>query len=304
MWWLKYVLRNEANGEADGGAGAGGESSSGGSDDSAGEPVNWADLNDGFDKEDVSVEGDSEVIEPAKAEPAVKAEEPVPGTPPAAVPPATPPVVPPVQPAAETPPQPAAQPTPAQPGQPPADYAAWRQTRETELASSLYAINDADAQALLTEPETVLPRMAARMHMEVMESTMRALQSVLPQAIQGYTQHEQANTQAKQFFSGVNPDLANPAYEPYILQFGEVYRKVNPSAGPEEAARAIGSLVRSALGIAAPQQGVSAPPAMQVSQPAAPVPFTPARGSGTGSAAPAPANPFVQLANEFLNDDM
>ena len=141
--------------------------------------------------------------------------------------------------------------------------------------------------------------------MEVMESTMRALQSVLPQAIQGYTQHEQANTQAKQFFSGVNPDLANPAYEPYILQFGEVYRKVNPSAGPEEAARAIGSLVRSALGIAAPQQGVTPPPAMQVSQqPAPPVPFTPARGSGTGSAAPAPANPFAQLANEFLNDDM
>lgn len=299
MWWMRFYKQAEANGEADGGSGAGESTSS--SDDSAGEPVNWAGLDEDFDVEEVSVEGDSEVVETTKAEAPVKADE---QAAPAATPPATPPVVPPAPPAAEIPPQPAAQPTPAQPGQPPADYQAWRQTRETELASTLYAINDADAQALLTEPETVLPRMAARMHMEVMESTMRALQSVLPQAIQGYTQHEQANTQAKQFFSGVNPDLANPAYEPYILQFGEVYRKVNPSAGPEEAARAIGSLVRSALGIAAPQQGVSAPPAMQVSQPAAPVPFTPARGSGTGSAPPAPANPFAQLANEFLNDDM
>ena len=300
MWWMRFYKQAEANGEADGGSGGSSESTSS-SDDSAGEPVNWAGLDEDFDVEEVSVEGDSEVVETTKAEAPVKADE---QAAPAATPPATPPVVPPAPPAAEIPPQPAAQPTPAQPGQPPADYQAWRQTRETELASTLYAINDADAQALLTEPETVLPRMAARMHMEVMESTMRALQSVLPQAIQGYTQHEQANTQAKQFFSGVNPDLANPAYEPYILQFGEVYRKVNPSAGPEEAARAIGSLVRSALGIAAPQQGVSAPPAMQVSQPAAPVPFTPARGSGTGSAAPAPANPFAQLANEFLNDDM
>ena len=301
MWWLKYYKQNEANGEADGGAGGSPSDSSGSSADSAGEPVNWAGLDEDFDVEEVSVEGDSEVVETTKAEAPVKADE---QAAPAATPPATPPVVPPAPPAAEIPPQPAAQPTPAQPGQPPADYQAWRQTRETELASTLYVINDADAQALLTEPETVLPRMAARMHMEVMESTMRALQSVLPQAIQGYTQHEQANTQAKQFFSGVNPDLANPAYEPYILQFGEVYRKVNPSAGPEEAARAIGSLVRSALGIAAPQQGVTPPPAMQVSQQPAPVPFTPARGSGTGSAAPAPANPFAQLANEFLNDDM
>ena len=300
MWWMRFYKQAEANGEADGGSGGSSESTSS-SDDSAGEPVNWAGLDEDFDVEEVSVEGDSEVVETTKAEAPVKADE---QAAPAETPPATPPVVPPAPPAAEIPPQPAAQPTPAQPGQPPADYQAWRQTRETELASTLYAINDADAQALLTEPETVLPRMAARMHREVMESTMRALQSVLPQAIQGYTQHEQANTQAKQFFSGVNPDLANPAYEPYILQFGEVYRKVNPSAGPEEAARAIGSLVRSALGIAAPQQGVSAPPAMQVSQPAAPVPFTPARGSGTGSAAPAPANPFAQLANEFLNDDM
>ena len=304
MWWMRFYKQNEANGEADGGSGAGGSGeSSSGSDDSAGDPVNWAGLDEDFDSDDVSIEGDSEVVEPAKVETPVKAEEQPTGTPPAAVPPATPPVVPP-PPAAEVPPQPAAHPTPAQPGQPPADYQAWRQTRETELAGTIYAINDADAQALLTEPETVLPRMAARMHMEVMESTMRALQSVLPQAIQGYTQHEQTNTQAKQFFSGVNPDLANPAYEPYILQFGEVYRKVNPSAGPEEAARAIGSLVRSALGIAAPQQGVTPPPAMQVSQQPAPVPFTPARGSGTGSAPPAQANPFIQLANDFLNEDM
>ena len=300
MWWMRFYKQAEANGEADGGSGGSSESTSS-SDDSAGEPVNWAGLDEDFDVEEVSVEGDSEVVETPKVEAPVKADE---QAAPAATPPATPPVVPPAPPAAEIPPQPAAQPTPAQPGQPQADYQAWRQTRETELASTLYAINDADAQALLTEPETVLPRMAARMHMEVMESTMRALQSVLPQAIQGYTQHEQANTQAKQFFSGVNPDLANPAYEPYILQFGEVYRKVNPSAGPEEAARAIGSLVRSALGIAAPQQGVTPPPAMQVSQQPAPVPFTPARGSGTGSAPPAQANPFIQLANDFLNEDM
>ena len=303
MWWLKYYKQNEANGEADGGAGGSSSDSSGSSADSAGEPVNWAGLDEDFDAEDVSVEGDTEVVESPKTEPAVKTEEPAAGaTPPAVTPPVTPPVVPPVQPAAEVPPQPSAQPAPAQPEQP-ADYQAWRQNRETELASTLYAINEADAQALLTEPETVLPRMAARMHMEVMESTMRALQSVLPQAIQGYTQHEQANTQAKQFFTGVNPDLANPAYEPYILQFGEVYRKVNPTAGPEEAAKAIGALVRSALGIAAPQQGI-APPPQQVSQPATPVPFTPARGSGTGNPAPTPANQFVQLANEFLNDDM
>lgn len=303
MWWMRFYKQNEANGEADGGSGAGGSGeSSSGSDDSAGDPVNWAGLDEDFDSDDVSIEGDSEVVEPAKVETPVKAEEQPTGTPPAAVPPATPPVVPP-PPAAEVPPQPAAQPTPAQPGQPPADYQAWRQTRETELAGTIYAINDADAQALLTEPETVLPRMAARMHMEVMESAMRAIQSVIPRMIEGYNQHERANTQAKSLFTSINPDLGDPSYENAILELGQVYRKVNPTAPAEEAARAIGALVRSALGIAAPQApGVTLPTApAPVAQPA---PFTPARGGGTGQVPRPSGNQFEALANEFLQDDM
>lgn len=294
-WWMRYYLQDELT-EGEGGTGAAPSTTEGGEADSAEDDtsVNWGDMADDFEKDEVDepvVEGDTEVGD-APAEPAPA---------PAAAPAPTP------APAAETPPvtpaAPAPSATPVAPAQTPEEYQAWRTNREAELAGSLYAINEADAQALLTEPETVLPRMAARMHMEVMESAMRAIQSVIPRMIEGYNQHERVNTQAKSLFTSINPDLGDPSYENAILELGQVYRKVNPTAPAEEAARAIGALVRSALGIAAPQApGVTLPTApAPVAQPA---PFTPARGGGTGQVPRPSGNQFEALANEFLQDDM
>lgn len=280
--------------------------SSGGSDtadDSTESSVNWSDIAEDVLSDDLGgVEGDAQVVEPP---PAV--------TPPAATPPVeTPPAVTP--PAAVTPPTPTATPTPpaAEPqpspapqaapsATPPVDYQTWRTERLTKLESE-YAVAEEDAVALLTEPEKVLPKLAARVHMEVLESSMRAMQAMMPVMMTQLQQHNEVNTQAKNLFVSVNPDLADARYEPAIMQLGQVYRNVNANAAPEEAARAIGALVRSALGIAAPQavapQGVPAPVA-----PAAPVPFTPARGGGSGYQPAAPANPFEALAAEMLNED-
>ena len=166
----------------------------------------------------------------------------------------------------------------------------------------MYAIDEESATALLTEPEVVLPKLAAKVHMEVLESSMRAMQAMMPVMMQQVQQHTEINTRAKNLFTSINPDLVDPAYEPHIMQFGQVYRNVNKTASPEEAARAIGALVRSALGIAQPQApapGVQAPGQVQ-----APVPFTPARGGGSGAARTSvSSNPFEQLAAEFLQED-
>ena len=274
---------DEAGGAEDGGAGGGVPAPAAEPAEASTEAdVNWADMADALEADDAGedqgqVEGDAEIVgeTPAVATPAVE----------------TPPVTPPV---AETPPV-----TPPTPETPAPDYTAWRTERLGQLEQQ-YALNEADAAALLTEPETVLPKLAAAVHMEVLESAMRGMQAMMPVLMQQVNQHTELNTRAKNLFTSINPDLADPQFEPAIMQLGQVYRNVNAKASPEEAARAIGNLVRSALGIAAP--AVAAPSAPAAS-PVAPVPFTPARGGGSGNAPLPASNAFTQLANEFLQDD-
>jgi len=267
--------------------------------------INWGELAAAHDRDDEG-EGDTVVVEaepePAEEEPpapkkAKKAEaastEEAPEPEPA-------PVV------AETPPTPATTdvpkeivpPTPA-PTTTPADYAAWRTAKVTQLESE-YALDEASAQALLTEPELVLPKLAAKVHMEVLEHSMQAMQAMMPVMMQQIQQHTASETQARSLFASINPDLADPSYEAAIMQFGQVYRKVNPTAPAVEASKAIGNLVRAALGIVAP---MAEPPASQPAVAVAPTPFTPARGAGGGRAPVVSGNMFEQLATEFLMDE-
>jgi len=277
--------------------------------DSTESDVNWDEIHNQLDADDLGGEEGDLVVEPSV--------EPTPTPAPAAAPaPATPaPVEPAPQPVV---PAPAPAPAPAAPAPAPApevpdtptnaptaeQYQAWRAGREEVLATQLYAINDDDAAALLTEPEKILPRMAARMHMEVLEHAMQAIQASMPMILADHTQATQRETSARSLFSSVNPDLNDPRLEPAIIQLGTVYRKMNSQASPEEAARAIGALVRASLNMPAPVAGGGVPPAAVVpTTPAAPVPFTPARGSGSGASRPAGSeNFFEQMAEDFLKN--
>lgn len=260
--------------------------------------VNWGGMADELIADDNAVEGDEQVVEPSEG-----VEEPSAPVKPAEVP-AVPPVSPPsgepvVPPAAPTPPPPLPE-TPV-PSASPEDYASWKTKREGELQASLYALSDEDAAALITEPEKVLPKLAAKMHMEVLENAMRAMQAMVPVMMEQVTKNTEVNTRAKNLFTSINPDLADARYESAIMQLGQTFRKVNPTADAETAARAIGALVRSALNIPAPQVGSVQQPAGVTPTPA---PFTPARGGGGQARTMAPSNPFSMLAEEFLNDDM
>ena len=313
MWWLrkkKFAPQGDETSFVDTSGGVPASESATPAEEPTGSDVNWSQLDKDFSQEDLdpgtTVEGDLEVVPGAG-----DAVEPTPGATPPATPavaptpaatPTTPAATPPVQtPAVETP-APVA-PTPSAPQVEPSplpDYAAWRSQREADLAAQTYSITDEDASKLLTEPETVLPRMAARMHMEVMESTVRVMQTMLPRLMQSVQQTEQREISAKSFFQTANPDLADPRLEPAIMEMGQVYRRLNPTASPEQAAQAIGNLVRASLGIAMPAQAAPAP----TSAPAVPVvPFVPARGGPGGAVAGGQKDSWGQLADEFLAED-
>ena len=313
MWWLrkkKFAPQGDETSFVDTSGGVPASESATPAEEPTGSDVNWSQLDEDFSQEDLdpgtTVEGDLEVVPgagdaveptPEATPPATPAVAPTPAatpTPPAATPPVQAPAVETPAPVAPTPSAPQVEPSPLP------DYAAWRSQREADLAAQTYSITDEDASKLLTEPETVLPRMAARMHMEVMESTVRVMQTMLPRLMQSVQQTEQREISAKSFFQTANPDLADPRLEPAIMEMGQVYRRLNPAASPEQAAQAIGNLVRASLGIAMPAQAAPAP----ASAPAVPVvPFVPARGGPGGAVAGGQKDSWGQLADEFLADD-
>lgn len=313
MWWLrkkKFAPQGDETSFVDTSGGVPASESATPAEEPTGSDVNWSQLDKDFSQEDLdpgtTVEGDLEVVPgtgdaveptPGATPPATPAVAPTPAatpTPPAATPPVQAPAVETPPPVAPTPSAPQVEPSPLP------DYAAWRSQRETDLAAQTYSITDEDASKLLTEPETVLPRMAARMHMEVMESTVRVMQIMLPRLMQSVQQTEQREISAKSFFQTANPDLADPRLEPAIMEMGQVYRRLNPAASPEQAAQAIGNLVRASLGIAMPAQAAPAP----ASAPAVPVvPFVPARGGPGGAVAGGQKDSWGQLADEFLAED-
>lgn len=274
--------------------------------------VNW----DEFAGPDA--EGDLEVIEPTTDEasppergqeesqvaaaPAAAVTPPAASTPPAVVPASqTPPAVAAPAPAAETP-QPAAQAAPPAAQAP--DYAAWRQNNMTALERE-YGLSEDDANTMLTEPEKVLPKLAATLHMNITEHVMRSVAAMVPNMIGQVQESSQRENQAKSEFYKVNDDLADPKFTDAILQMGAMYRQVNGSAPPQEAILAIGNLVRTAMGLPLRAAGGAPAPAAAPAVQAQPSAFVPARGGsgGAGYAPAAPQNVFSQLADDLFKDD-
>lgn len=267
--------------------------------------VNWSDFagekgSESFDEDEPeSVEGDVEVLEP-KA-PVVEA--PAVQTPAAVVPPAVPAVppvaVPPVQ--AVVPPAPVQQAAPpAAPVAPvpqPFDSAKW-ETEQLGKLEKMYAIDEADAQALQTEPEMVLPKMAARMHMDITRTILASVQAMLPDFMQNHQQVVSADQQARTAFYTANPDLTE--HEASVLKVAQMFRAANPNAPRDVAIKTIGEMTRMALGIV-PAPTNAPPPTGTASQqePPAAKPFMPSRGGGGGAMlAPKPKTIWDEMSED------
>lgn len=261
--------------------------------------VNWADEageQGDVTNEDIveAVEGNLEVITPPVTTEAPKTEAPVaPVTQAPVVAPA------PVTPAVEAQPvvAPTIQPTPAPTPSEPFDYAAWEK-KELSNLESMYAINAADAEKLNTEPELILPKLAANMHMMVTKSIMTAMQGMIPEFVMNHSQAQRVDQEARSAFYGANPDLSDPKFEPAVLQVAKIFRAANPTAPREVAIKTIGDMVRMSLNLSAPAQTPApttqaAPVAVQPST----QPFTPARGGGGGQAQVKSANPWDEFSN-------
>lgn len=220
-----------------------------------------------------------------------------------------PPVVPPVQtpvpvqPVAPTtaqvqqPSTPAATP-PATPASPeaPVDYAKQRESFLTELEQS-YAMTEDEGLELLKSPETVLPKLAAQLQLNVMEQVIQQVASMLPQFMDSHVGQQKTSADNRKSFFEAWPDLNKPEYEETLTRVALAYRQANPTANKEKTIKEIGAIAAITLGVVPNAQ--VAPPTNQPAQPA----YKPAMPGGGGRAAVVPVtNEFTQLANEWGDD--
>lgn len=163
-----------------------------------------------------------------------------------------------------------------------------------------YKIPEDQAAKLPTEPENVLPFLAARLHSTVVQNVQQMIEQALPQQIGAYIKVQEAETAAKKAFYDAWPALQ--PYEQQVLQAGQLYRQLNPNVSSQDFIKAVGELVSRSLNIAiaaAPAAPGAAPaPVAAPAAPAASPGFVPAGGRGSSGPAPAEENVFTQLAME------
>jgi hypothetical protein len=231
-------------------------------------------------------------------EPSVPAE-PTPAQP-APAEPATPPAAPVAEPAvpAQPPTEPAQPPQPAEPVQPtqPADgqlTAEQLEAARTDYFNSLvqeFQILPEDAARLQTEPENVLPVLAARVQMSVLDAVFSTLPQRVHAMIGLHMKAVERENSAQDAMFSAYPELKN--HRDAVLRVGQMYRAANPKATREQAIKAIGDFVMQSLGL------TRAAPAAPAQQPAPTQPFVPATGGGPASFGTPPAGEW-----DFLDDE-
>lgn len=187
--------------------------------------------------------------------------------------------------------------TPEQVAAAKAEYDTQEAARFEGLVKSYKLPEDMELK-LSTEPENVLPYLAARVHANIAAQLAVAMEQMMPRFLQSYTVGNERESAARGAFEKRWPELKGMDKE--VLEVGVLYRRLNPTAPPEEAIERIGSMVMQARGL---QVSAAAPGAPAAAVAAKPKVFTPAGVAGSRGAAPVvDKNEFSQMAEEFLED--
>lgn len=262
-------------------------------------------VNDDLSDEDVAKPAAAPAVKPSVQPPATPA--PVaqvvttPVVPVLATPAAQPQQTPTPAPVAVQPPAPSAPAAPAS-TETPVDFATLRSQQVDRLAQA-YALSPEDARLMAIEPEKVMPKMAARLHVDVFEATFNALVAALPRLMESHSQARTAREEAKNEFFTEFPALKDPQYQTAVETAVSMFRQMNPSATRAQAIAAAGVQVSLAHQIPLPAKFMQGYTAMQAVPPVPAAPFAPV-GPGASGVPPAGGVPnyFAKIAEEDVED--
>lgn len=153
--------------------------------------------------------------------------------------------------------------------------------------SKLFEFTPEEVEAFKVEPEKVLPTLAARVAFESTMMAYQAMQTAMPQMIQGFMAHERQRTERNDQFFKAWPAIkqGDANHEKVAVNSIKAFRAANPDAKLEDIIRGAGALACLSLGL--PITG-ALPPA----SPVPPVPPAHPRPAGAGAGgAPLPSPP-------------
>lgn len=194
--------------------------------------------------------------------------------------------------------QQAPQPPPEQPSpQQQFDPAKLEEQAISNLMATEYALSDDDKNALIAEPDTVIPRLAARMHVRMQVQLAQQIAQILPGIVDNMIQQQGKVQKLEDQFFGKYPSLNKPEYRQTVQESLQMIRSVNPKANREQVMRDGAALaaVRLRQNLGESRQETPRPPApgnMPLGNPAPQpqAPFTPAQAGGVSEPV-VPTNP-------------
>lgn len=138
--------------------------------------------------------------------------------------------------------------TPVEPAQVPITQEQIKEFRRQvdDGLTEFYKLSEEDAAALRDSPETVLPKLAARVHYTAVEGAVTAVLQALPQFLNNMqAQNRVVHTNEEKFYTRW-PALRAHAAD--VLQVGTVWRNMNPQAPLDDWIEKVGAIVASMKG--------------------------------------------------------
>lgn len=160
----------------------------------------------------------------------------------AAVPP-PPQELPPEQPTGEEPPAPPAPAAPVEPVAPPAapvgqpappDIEALFNQAVDYFEKNDYALNEAESKSLISEPDKVLPKLAARMHANILRTVIPQIMQGIPAMVEARIESRMKQARQEQGFFGKYPQLADPKFRTVVVDSLKIAKQMKPQGTPEE----------------------------------------------------------------------
>ena len=156
-----------------------------------------------------------------------------------------------------------------------------------------YNMTEKDVEEYETDPGKVISRVAARVHLDVMQSMMQTIQEFVPPLVHIATEARNRNASYEKKFFDTFPELNIKDHGAAVIQYAKANRAANPGLSAEELINTVGAQLLVALKI--PRKGTA---------PANRQGFRPAGSGGTRTSTPAPAaNPWAGMADAFAVED-
>lgn len=134
---------------------------------------------------------------------------------------------------------------------------------ESELLKrfeALFPISEEDTLTLRSEPEKVLPKMAAAATYASIRQTIAYLSTNLPHMMEEVLRTREARTTAEDMFWSSNPNLDRAKHRDSLVRFGQAYRTANPTASVDQFIKDVGLMVAAANGALPKPAADPAPP--------------------------------------------